>query len=509
MATKINNRVIAIEVRGGNLHLAIVEGSPTEAAVVRQRAIPWRYDAVSLASEQGIREMSVALGKLAAAEKLSGAKVHFVLSGEYCVTRVVTGSAEIVRRELDRLQERVPLYLGLGLGKKIVVENITQLDARHQHGLLTVANQQTLLSLLQAADTARIEVGYVESSLVALSRAQGRSASDQTPRIVVNLGEDRCELGIALGERLLLDYRPAGRNGKDIAALIAGHLPRLQKFFDRHYRLNYAKLGQVLLCGESETIAATLPLFKKFSQLSVSVLEPSQINPQWNRRATDGEAADQSAPASEGCAALGTSLAASTSLAQRHSTNLIAPLLAARKIPLRPLILKTLWPAAAALFIAASIFGYAQVEDWSATGLRTQIAALEPQKSEVERLRATAKNAESKQRLLHKLQASISQRGRAELVETITHCMPEFVWLERLEIKGSGGTALHGTGIKEDDVYSFLDHLKEAPGLKEVQLESTSGSGGGQVSGRATKFDVKFISENFADSVKTEESNDG
>ena len=72
------------------------------------------------------------------------------------MTRVITGPTEDVRREFAELEERSLRYLTLGPGPKALAGNTQQLDARHQHALLAVANQRTLDHLMQIADCGRI-----------------------------------------------------------------------------------------------------------------------------------------------------------------------------------------------------------------------------------------------------------------------------------------------------------------------------------------------------------------
>ncbi len=115
------------------------------------RSIRWRKEANSLHTEQGIVELTEAFRTLVTEERLAGAKVRIALGGEFCVTRVITGPTEDVRREFAELEERSLRYLTLGPGPKALAGNTQQLDARHQHALLAVANQRTLDHFMQIA----------------------------------------------------------------------------------------------------------------------------------------------------------------------------------------------------------------------------------------------------------------------------------------------------------------------------------------------------------------------
>ena len=100
-------------------------------------------------------ELTEAFRTLVSDERLAGARVRIALGGEFCVTRVITGATEDVRREFAELEERSLRYLTLGPGPKALAGNTQQLDARHQHALLAVANQRTLDHLMQIADASR------------------------------------------------------------------------------------------------------------------------------------------------------------------------------------------------------------------------------------------------------------------------------------------------------------------------------------------------------------------
>jgi hypothetical protein len=107
--------------------------------------------AASLHSERGVQELTAALRTLVVDERLTGAKVRIALGGEFCVTRVVTGPTEDVRREFAELENRSLRYLTLGPGRKSLSRCFQQLDARHQHAMLTVSSQRTLDLLLKIA----------------------------------------------------------------------------------------------------------------------------------------------------------------------------------------------------------------------------------------------------------------------------------------------------------------------------------------------------------------------
>ena len=153
------------------------------------------------------------------------------------MTRVITGSTDDVRRECSELEERSHRYLTLGPGRKVLASSVDELDARHQHALLTVANQRTLDALLEIGDAVGLQIETIEPSLVALSRAQARLRDGcRDACLVIQLDDGGAELGICHGGRLLLDYRPGGHtDAANVADVLAQHLTRVQRYLDRNH----------------------------------------------------------------------------------------------------------------------------------------------------------------------------------------------------------------------------------------------------------------------------------
>src|SRR6185295_1589179 len=104
-------------------------------------------------------------------------------------------------------------------------------DARHQHALFTVTNERVLHTITGAAQAAGLVVETVEPALVALARAAGHTGQDaDQPVMLVNLGEQRFEVGITHRGQLLLDYRPGGRSASDnVSEVLQLHLARLDR----------------------------------------------------------------------------------------------------------------------------------------------------------------------------------------------------------------------------------------------------------------------------------------
>ena len=498
------HRHAAIEVRPQRLHLAVLE-QPSEGAEwqARFRTLEWCQSSDGLDTELGRRELAAALARLAAEEKLGGQEVNIALSRDYCVTRVITGTAEQVRRELGQLEERVPLYVGLGYGEKVTAQSLMSIDARHQHALVSVANGQTLQAVLDAATAAKLRVALVEPSQIALVRALSHGQHDaQAPAILVNLSQTGVELAISMAGRLLLDYRPAQLGGAAaVAGMIAGQLQRLQKFFDRHYKLRFGRIRCVYLCGELSAVAEALPGFARYPQLEATVLVPGMVDPAWGPLEANAQSLHLGADA---CASLGTCLLALKPDARRATCNLIEPLIAARLRSLGPIIARTLWPAAAAAVLALGAFGAALIEDRRAASVQSQIAGMEPLRLQVDALGTQLAATHSKIKHVQELAARTAGRAPAELLTTIGQCLPPEVWLERVEVTGAGQVRLSGSGYGEEGIYEFVRWLGQAPGIQQVEVEGVSG--GKSATGRVSKFEIKLAAQVLASPEATDGS---
>src|SRR6185295_3241531 len=280
-------RCAIIEVCRSMLHLALVArnantDNPGDRVVTR--SIRWRKEANSLHTEQGIVELIEAFRTLVTEERLTGAKVRIALGGEFCVTRVITGPTEDVRREFAELEERSLRYLTLGPGPKALAGNTQQLDARHQHALLAVANQRTLDHLMQIAAAVNLQIESIEPSLIALSRAQAHLKSVcQEACLIVQLDEDVAELGICHRGRLLLDYRPGGHtNAENVAGVVAQHLSRLQRYLQRYHSYLDAPLRHVYLAGDNEAVTRAREKFDQLANFEVHVLQPAELDMPWS-----------------------------------------------------------------------------------------------------------------------------------------------------------------------------------------------------------------------------------
>jgi Tfp pilus assembly protein PilN len=495
-------RCAIFEVCRSMLHLALIaRGSGSEGTdKVLTRSIRWRNEASSLHTERGVEELSEAFRTLVADERLAGARVLIALGGEYCVTRVITGPTEEVRREFAELEERSLRYLTLGPGPKTLAGDFQQLDARHQHALLAVANQRTLDLLMNIADSVNLHIESIEPSLLALCRSQAhlRNACPEAS-LLIQLDEDVAELGICHNGRLLLDYRPGGHtNADNVADVVALHISRLQRYLERYHSYLDAPLRHVYLAGDAAGVARATAKFEALGVFEVHVLEPNDLDMPWQH-------VDQ-VPGTDLAATLGTAMAIYSDATGQQGPNLIESALAQKRAPLRPILVRSLLPIAAVLLVgvALGLLRFNQCRQMA--GLRTELDTLTPACVRATELRLKLTAADGKLQQLHALANQLPKAEWHQVLGRIGQSMPDDVWLDRLTVGDGQSAALSGASYTDNGVYDFVGYLKQVPGVADIALEST---GVGQSpTGPTTNFELKLSLVNFAAHAEKEGRHD-
>jgi hypothetical protein len=496
-----DTRFAVVEVCRSTLHLALVirqsGGAPDKLIT---RTLQWRDEASSLHSDRGTQELTDAFRTLITDERLAGAGIRITLGGEFCVTRVLTGTTEDVRREFAELEERSLRYLTLGPGRKALAGSFQALDARHQYALLTVANQKTLDLLMKIAETVGFQIEAIEPSLVALSRAQANlHGGCREACLLIQVDEGAAELGICHGGRLLLDYRPGGNtNAENVADVVAQHFSRLQRYLERYHSYLNSPLTHVYLTGEPASVERARQKLAKFRQFNVEVLNPADLNSNWQH------AGDM--PGTNLAAALGSALLVRLDAAEQQGPNLIASTLAELRPPLRPIIIRALMPLAAVLLAATTLLVLHLRELRSITALQAEMDELAPICARATELRLKNAAADAKLAQLAALEQRLPQPNWQQIVGRITQSMPDDVWLDRFTVQDGKHARLTGASYTDSGVYDFVSNLKQVPDLAEIALE---GTGVGQSpTGPTTNFDLQLTLANFAGRNESEKSHD-
>jgi hypothetical protein len=485
-------RHATFELCRSQLHLALViRGEGGDRVVTR--SVRWRNQAASLHTELGVTELTAAFRTLVNEERLAGAKIRIALGGEFCVTRVVTGLTDEVRREFAALEERSHRYLTLGAGRKALSPCVQQLDARHQHAMLTVTGQRTLDLFFQIAADVGVQIESIEPSLVALSRTQATLRDGcRDACLLIQLDEAGAELGICHQGRLLLDYRPGGTTGADnIAAVVGQHLFRLQRYVSRYHNYLDKPLRHVYLTGDPAAVERARARFAALRQLEVHVLDPVELDIEWQHAAEP--------PGTEMAAVLGTALVLVSDAAAPQGPNLVEGALAKLRAPLRPILIRSLAPLAAVILAAVTILVLHVANLSRLSGLKAELAELEPVQARATELRLQLLAAELKLAQLEQLETKLRQVDWQQLLSRVAQSMPDDVWLDRLTVREGRFAMFGGASYTDKGVYDFFSYLKEVPNVAEVALEGTGVSQ--NETGPTTTFDVKATLAEFTANV--------
>ena len=447
-------------------------------------SLSWRDEASALNGEAGLHELTTAFRRIGTELRLAGAPVHVSLSGAYCVTRVVTGEAERVEHELLELEHRSALYLSLGHGPKALAGSIRQIDARQRHALMSVVNQKTLDTIVEAAGAAGLRLARIEPSLVSLCRLVGQLGDDaDAPVLVANLDEQGAEIGISHAGQLLLDYRPAGvDSAEQLATVTCRHLARLQRYCNRYVCFARGQLTRLYLCGSPETIDRARAAFAaEGAELDVvPLVDPWEVDEAF---VSDGGAPDWTM-----IAPLGLALAARDPDENTAGPNLMERLHDTTRQPLVPLLCRTLWPLAAALMLAVGLEVGVFLQQQASARLKTEVQTYEAANRQVRLLTARAVRGREKIGYYRHISESLGQQRCTQLTTHVAQCLPHDVWLDSLRFDGEGRLALSGGSFSDDGVYEFVKWLEAVPGLTRVALDGTHPSR--FKDGPGTAFDV-------------------
>jgi Tfp pilus assembly protein PilN len=401
---------------------------------------------------------------------------------------VVVGRTSDVRQELRELEERANLYLGLGVGSKATATAVSALDARHEHALLCVANQRVLDGLLVALEQAGLRPVVVQPSLLVLSRVLGKAGRDaDSPQLIVNLAEGGVELGISFRGQLLLDYRPGGGSEHDVADLVAQHWSRILRYGARCGQQagaagSAAQVTGGYLFGAPEAVHTAQDKFRRLGSVRVDVFDPSSLDPTWDWGLAP--------PGPEHAAALGCCLDAGGSAASTSGPNFMEHAAARRRERLLPMVLRTGWPVAAMVLLSL-LFGAAGLwEKMCCAELSVKIEKLEPLGVRVARLQTELQRGEVKIAHLRQIRRSIANPRWETILANLAHCLPDNLWLNRIEVGERSKIRLSGVSYSEEATFELVRWLDQAPELENVQLEGMQSQR--LPSGPATSFDVKL-----------------
>lgn len=464
------------------LRVAVLKTRSGERPTVIVKEFPWRQESASLQTAAGADELTKALRKASEEFGLAAATIFVAVSGDYCVTRVVTGPEEKVKAEIAGLEKRSRLYLSLGQGPKAIGGSIQQVDARHQHALLTVINQQTLQTLVDVTQRLGLDVECIEPSLVSISRLLGRLEGDATgPALIASFGERGLEVGISHRGQLLLDYRPAGQEDAAAATeIVIRHLVRLQRYCDRYVRLSNGALRTVYLSGGEQETTAAQDAFLADGRVLVEMLDDTERVGEWR---IEGDRGANTA------AVVGAMLKADPAAPQHDTPNLREGLARHSARSLGRDLLATCWPLAASLLIAVMGGWWIAGVQQRTARINAQHAALEDRQAEANVTALVVARDVKKLDYVRRVADFANHLAVDRLLENVAGCQPDDVWLDSISIDGVATMSVSGASYSDEGVYELMKTMRACPAFRDVALTGTQAARDRE--GPVTRFEVR------------------
>lgn len=483
-----DDQVLIVELNGSELLATLMQQQSGDSPdVVASHSLTWRREAAVLNSELGQEELTEAMRTIAKHFKLVTTSVHFVLSGEYCVTRAIRGASDVVRTELQRISQRSRLYLSLGPGEKVVVSNTRTLDARHQHALAAVCNEKTLQTIRLAAEGTGLQIVSIEPALSAANRSVSRIPDlPETPYLLIHLDGSAPDIGVCQEGQLLLDYRPGGRTSPaELPSLLQEHRNRLQRHTGRQLQQAPPELTTVYLCGQERAVDEALSAFLSQGDFQAVKAESRRVQASW--QLVEGDSGQASVPS------LGALLANHyLTDADRDAPNLMEHIIASTQEPLKPTLIRAAIPLAAMLLLALGMFVVNFHEQTELSQLEADYQKLAPVEMRAKELRLQLLRTESKAVQLKAVAAQLNRPLGSETLQHLANCMPSDVWLRRLTLDHGKSMQIEGSSFLPAGVYDFVRWLEQAPSFAEVALKATrpTSSEAGPVTGFTLELQV-------------------
>ncbi|MCA9262009.1 MAG: PilN domain-containing protein [Planctomycetales bacterium] len=485
-----DDRTLIVELGESKLRYAtLTREAGAETELLQAGRVNWRKGDVSLHTREGVSQLSAALRDIAKKHEVAGGSLHLLLSGAFCTTRVIRGSNDEVRTELAQLEQRSRLYLALGPGPKSVVSAVKQLDGRKQHGLALICNQATLDVLSESAEAAGLNLSCVEAVLTSMNRALSRVPGlPEEPFLLVHLGERSVEIGVCCRGDLLLDYRPSGAvQMHDVPQLLVEHLSRLRRYAGRQLGGPPADLRKLFVHAAEDAEPEVVAAFSQLNQFEVTRVGAEDVPGTWRLDPTTARLAS--------LASLGGAILRLESQAD-PTPDMLQHILERTREPLRPILLRAAAPLAAVLLALAGLWGVGLKYQREVSQLQAGVDELAAAQGRANELRLKLIGAEAKLKQMKRLAEQLPGRTGDEAVALIGQCLPDDVWLNRLEMDDLTSVKLQGASFNEAGVYDYVRWLELAPPFVETVLKATNLAN--STSGPVTGFDVEVKLAEFA-----------
>jgi hypothetical protein len=432
----------------------------------------------------GWKRLRDAIDTLATRHRIGHQAVAVSLSGDFCVTRISTGTVDDVDHELGALASRIPRYLQLGPGGKLTGQIRETLSPGIDHALTAVGNFTRLKSLYEAFVSCHVNVAWIEPSLVSIARLAGVCELDQEkPILIADSFGQSWEVGITHQGRLLLDYRPAAAyDAETFATAIDQHLARLQRFCQRHRGMAQSSLSELYVGGPAEKVNVVLNRFSDQHSLHGATF----------RLPTERWTVEVPAEIeSDSVAAIAAVLPLIQPELHQNPPDLLQTIRRERDQSrfIRAAITFSPLAVAALLLMVTTLW---------VGGLRRQSEQKQQQRdfvqTQMQATQARMATLQSDRRWVRHL-GTIKQKSVSpplvDLVNQITRCLPPAATLASIRVDPDHSIMLVGKTADEAEIYEIVGYLRRLPDIQQAALLATAS--GGQLNGESeSQFEVRL-----------------
>ncbi|MFK8110794.1 MAG: hypothetical protein AB8B91_01250 [Rubripirellula sp.] len=429
----------------------------------------------------GTSLIAEALKTLADRHEIRRGRVAISLDGDFCVSRVATGSSEEIDKELSMLAVRVPRYLQLGPGEKVTGYCRTRIAPGVEYAVTGVVNRTLIQVVYDASRIADIDVTWVEPALVSVARMIGQGEGSDQPVMIADGTGKQWDVGIASSGRLLLDYRPASATNEEaLREALDGHISRLKRFCTRHRGVSTGELSRMMICGSGMKTERAMSVLGDSLGVTPEILKVPELPHLYEF--------DSSVQDSRCVPAVATVLPLLIDVPASDVPDLLHKVRRERDLPLVTRFMQTFWPAVAATLMLVISYGLV-------SGQRERLADTVDGRADLEsQIDASAvKFAEitHKRELithLKQIESATKQPDFDSLLGRITQSLPDTTKLNEYRLEPNGHILLDGTVLEESMVYELVNNFRHLPGINEVALTGTAPDEGTQ----GTRFAVRL-----------------
>lgn len=411
------------------------------------------------------------LQDLVTSHRLQGQTVFVALGSEACVTRTLSGTNEDVDSGYKELLERSNHFLALGQGNRVHCHSELNLDAKRKRAWVTIAQYSIIEAVSQAVEQVRLRLGKIEHSTVALCQVIGQAGLDASqPVLLVLTNSQVASLVLSFNGQLILDYRPASVTHETCqidhwCESIRKHQKCLQRYLSSQLPRQRDRLETLCLPGANWSPLGMAAKKVQALELKLEGLPISQVDAQL--------IVNEAYPTAEMLAAIWMARSVSTQATDSTPT---ADLYKSFRpdIQLTPgVLLKAFWPVAAALLLAACMYGEVTRQNWAlhrAEATQEQQSALRMELQRLDQENSGHKDLLAKAAVL---KAKLKPPTADHALKLLGRSLAQGMWLRQVAIMPNGQLQISGTSYSNEGIYEYLATLKSTGTLHNATLLST------------------------------------